>query len=90
MSRGTNTLGALFLTLGLGIAIAASVVMILAQAVNIAAAIALGIGVAVAILGALFIEPDATKQALGSLGAQVGPYLPFAKHDAHDDGAKGD
>lgn len=86
MSRGTNALGALFLVLGLVIAVAASVVMILAQAVNIAAAIALGIGVSVAILGALFIEPDATKAALGSLGQQVGPYLPGRTHDGDHHG----
>lgn len=84
MSRGTNALGAVFLIVGLMIALAASVVMIVARSANFAGCIALGIGISVALLGALFIEPDATKTALGSLGSSVGPYLPGGGRRAGD------
>lgn len=76
MSRGTNTLGAAFLVFGLFIAGIASGIMLAAKTLPMAGAIVVAIGVCVAILGALFIEPDATKTALGSLSAQVGPYIP--------------
>lgn len=84
MSRGTNTLGVLFLVFGVMIALASSTVMIVARSANMACAIIAGIGVAVAILGALFIEPEATKAALGSLVGQVGPYVPGGGRRASD------
>jgi hypothetical protein len=84
MSRATNTLGVLFLILGCIVAIAASAVMIVSRSFNIPGAIVLGIGFLSAVFGALFVEPDAAKTALHTLGSEASPYIPTGGRRACD------